>query len=171
MRWLAFLVAGSILALGTAASAAPTTKAVAHLKPAAGSKVGGTIGFASVPGGVRVSGQVTGLTQGSHGFHVHEKGDCSAADFTSAGGHFNPTGDPHAGPTDAKRHVGDMGNIEANKDGVADINYLDPKLSFEGASSVVGKGVIVHANPDDLKTQPTGNAGGRVACGVVEAVE
>jgi Cu-Zn family superoxide dismutase len=124
-----------------------------------------------VPGGVRVSGQVTGLTQGSHGFHVHEKGDCSAADFTSAGGHFNPSGDPHAGPTDAKRHVGDMGNIEADKDGVADINYLDPKLSFEGASSVVGKGVIVHANPDDLKTQPTGNAGGRVACGVVEAVE
>jgi len=171
MRSLGFLVAGSILALGAAASAAPSQKAVAVLKPPAGGNVAGTVGFAAVEGGVRVSGRVTGLTPGSHGFHVHEKGDCSAADFTSAGGHFNPTGDPHAGPTEAKRHAGDMGNIEANKDGVAEINYLDTKLGFEGASNVVGRGVIVHANADDLKTQPTGNAGGRVACGVVEAVQ
>jgi Cu-Zn family superoxide dismutase len=169
MRSLTFLVAGSILAVGAPASAG--SKAVAILKPAAGGNVAGTIGFAAVEGGVRVSGRVTGLSPGTHGFHVHEKGDCSAADFTSAGGHLNPTGDPHAGPTDPKRHAGDMGNIEANKDGVAEINYLDPKLSFEGASSVVGKGVVVHANADDLKTQPTGNAGGRVACGVVDKVE
>ena len=171
MKSLAFLVVGSFLALGGAASADSGKKAVAVLKPAAGGSVAGTIGFAAVEGGVRVSGRITGLTPGSHGFHVHEKGDCSAADFTSAGGHFNPTGDPHAAPTEAKRHAGDMGNVEANKDGVAEVNYLDTKLSFAGASSVVGRGVIVHANPDDFKTQPTGNAGGRVACGVVEAVQ
>jgi superoxide dismutase, Cu-Zn family len=170
MKSSALLIAGSILAFGSAVSAAPGRKAVAVLKSADGAGVAGTIGFAAVEGGVRVSGRVTGLTPGSHGFHVHEKGDCSAADFTSAGGHFNPSGDPHAGPTDAKRHAGDMGNIEADKDGVAEINYLDAKLSFEGAESLVGRGVIVHAKPDDLKTQPTGNAGGRVACGVIEEV-
>jgi Cu-Zn family superoxide dismutase len=169
MRSIWLLAAASILATGALTSAADSGKAVAVLKPAAGGTVAGSIGFAKVDGGVRVSGKITGLAPGSHGFHVHEKGDCSAADFTSAGGHFNPTGDPHAGPTEAKRHAGDMGNIEANKDGVAEVNYVDSKLSFDGASNVVGKGVIVHANADDLKTQPTGNAGGRVACGVVEA--
>jgi superoxide dismutase, Cu-Zn family len=171
MRSISLLAAASVLGLGAVASAATPDKAVAILKPAAGGKVAGTIGFAKVDGGVRVSGKVTGLTPGSHGFHVHEKGDCSAADFTSAGGHFNPTGDPHAAPTEAKRHAGDMGNIEADKDGVADINYVDSKLSFDGATSVVGKGVIVHEKADDMKTQPTGAAGARVACGVVEGVQ
>jgi len=170
MRSLA-LLAASTLTIAALASAGPSHKAAAVLKPAAGSNVAGTVNFTHADGGVRVSGRITGLTPGSHGFHVHEKGDCSAADFASAGGHFNPSGDPHAGPKDAKRHAGDMGNIEANKEGVAEIDYVDPKLSFEGATNVVGRGVIVHANADDLKTQPTGNAGGRVACGVVEKVE
>ena len=88
-----------------------------------------------------------------------------------SGGHFNPAGDPHAGPHDAKRHAGDLGNVEANKDGVADVEYVDPVLSFEGPTSVLGRGVIVHAAADDFKTQPTGNAGGRVACGVVGAAK
>jgi Cu-Zn family superoxide dismutase len=85
----------------------------------------------------------------------------------SAGGHFNPTGMPHAGPTAGKRHVGDLGNIEANEKGVAKVDLVDPALSFSGATSIIGRSLIVHAKPDDLKTPPAGNAGDRVACGVI----
>jgi Cu-Zn family superoxide dismutase len=158
-----------VAALGLAATvaASPVTRATAVLKAATGGKVDGTVTFTKVEGGLKVSARISGLTPGTHGFHVHEFGDCSAADFTSAGGHFNPAGEPHAGPKDAKRHAGDMGNVEADKDGVAQIEYVDPVLSFEGPASVLGRGVIVHAAADDLKTQPTGNAGGRLACAVV----
>ena len=165
------LVVVSAVALATAVSAAPVARATAVLQSAAGGKVGGTITFTKAEGGVKVAAHITGLTPGSHGFHVHEFGDCSAADFTSAGGHFNPAGDPHAGPKDAKRHAGDMGNIEANQEGVADVDYVDPMLAFDGPTSVLGRGVIVHAAADDFKTQPTGNAGGRLACGVVGATK
>jgi superoxide dismutase, Cu-Zn family len=155
----------------TAKAAAPAPVAPNHgiavLYPAQDGKVAGTIHFKKEAGGVRVSGTVTGLAAGAHGFHIHEFGDCSAADFTSAGGHFNPTGDPHGAPKDARRHEGDLGNIEAKSDGSATIDYVDSKLGFTGAQSILGRGVIVHANPDDFKTQPTGNAGGRVACGVI----
>jgi Cu-Zn family superoxide dismutase len=165
------LVAVAAATLAASASAGSVTRAAAVLKSAAGSSVMGTVTFAQAEGGVKVTARIAGLTPGTHGFHVHEFGDCSAADFTSAGGHFNPAGDPHAGPKDAKRHAGDLGNVEANKDGVAEVDYVDAKLSFDGPTSVLGRGVIVHAAADDLKTQPTGNAGGRVACGVVGAVK
>ena len=161
----------SAAALATAVSAGPVTRASAVLRSAAGGKVEGTVTFTKAEGGVRVSAHITGLAPGTHGFHVHEFGDCSAADFASAGGHFNPAGDPHAGPKDAKRHAGDMGNVEANKDGAADVDYVDPVLSFDGPTSILGRGVVVHAAPDDFRTQPTGNAGGRVACGVVGATK
>jgi len=156
-----------LAAVPVAAVAAPVTKAVAVVNPLSASGVSGQVTFAKAEGGVKVTVKVAGLKPGSHGFHIHEFGDCSAADGTSAGGHFNPTGDPHAGPKEAKRHEGDMGNIEADKDGAATLDYVDPKLSFEGPGSVLGRGIIVHAAPDDFKTQPTGNAGGRVGCGVV----
>ena len=145
----------------------PVTHAVAVLHPAKDGKVEGTLHFRKEAAGVKVTGKVTGLAPGNHGFHIHEFGDCSAAGFTSAGGHFNPAGNPHGGPKDAKRHEGDMGNVEAGADGSATIDYTDNELRFEGSQSILGRGVIVHANPDDFKTQPTGNAGGRVACGVV----
>src|SRR4029077_4079132 len=90
---------------------------------------------------------------------------CSAADFASAGGHFNPTGVPHAGPKDATHHAGDFGNVEAGADGTVTIDYTDAGGGFEGRRSVLGRGVVVHANPDDLKSQPSGNAGGRLAWG------
>src|SRR4030095_16873108 len=138
-------------------------RAVAVLHPTQGNSVEGKVTFSAVAGGVKVNAHITGLTAGKHGFHIHEFGDCSAPDGASAGGHFTPSGDPHAGPTDAKRHAGDMGNIEANKEGVADIEYVDAKASLEGAGSILGRGVIVHANPDDFKTQPNGNARGRGA--------
>src|SRR5690606_12977997 len=103
-----------------ATAAQEITKAVAVLSPASGSKVSGTVTFTQVENGVRVVAEVRGLdADGTHGFHVHEFGDCSAPDATSAGGHFNPTGAPHGAPTDEKRHVGDMGNLEADGQGVA----------------------------------------------------
>ncbi len=153
-----------------AAAPVPSTPvhAIAVLHPTVGSAVAGTVRFEAAPsGGVTVTVGLTGLSAGKHGFHVHEFGDCSAADATSAGGHFNPTGHPHAGPTDAVRHAGDLGNVEAAADGAASLSWTDPHMSLTGPHGVIGHAVIVHANPDDLQTQPTGNAGGRVACGVI----
>lgn len=166
------LVSAAALALSAAAAPAPAVNhGIAVLIPAAGSTVKGTVHFKKEGAGVRVTGTFTGLSAGAHGFHIHEFGDCSAADFTSAGGHFNPSASPHGAPTDAKRHEGDMGNITATADGNGSVDYVDSKLGFQGAKSVIGRGVVVHANPDDFKTQPTGNAGGRVACGVIGAAK
>ena len=153
-------------AIGNAMGGA-TEKAVAVLHPTEGSKVAGTITFTKAGGGVKISGQINGLTPGKHGFHVHEFGDCSAPDGTSAGGHFNPTGQPHAAPTESARHAGDLGNVTADASGKATVDYTDTHATLDGAGGVVGRGLIVHAKEDDLKTQPTGDAGGRLACGVI----
>lgn len=142
-------------------------KAVVELNPASGSNVRGTVTFRETKHGIRVEAAVTGLTPGLHGFHIHEKGDCSAPDATSAGGHFNPAGQPHGGPTDFLRHSGDLGNLTANDKGEAKFSALEPKLTFDGPSSIIGRAVIVHEKPDDLKSQPAGNAGPRIACGVI----
>jgi superoxide dismutase, Cu-Zn family len=157
-----------VLALPAVAfAAAPVTKALAALAPLSGSKVAGTVTFTKAESGLKISGKITGLTPGKHGFHVHEFGDCTAPDGASAGGHFNPTDEPHASPKDAHRHTGDLGNIEANAEGTATVDFVDSKATFEGPNSILGRGLIVHAGEDDLKTQPTGNAGGRLACAVI----
>ncbi len=143
------------------------TSAITVLLPTEGSKVGGTITFTKTDGGIHVEGQVTGLTEGKHGFHIHEFGDTTSTDGKSAGGHFNPTGEKHGGPTAEHRHEGDFGNIEAGSDGVAKVNFTDKHLTFEGDKSILGRGVVIHAKADDLTTQPTGDAGGRVAVGVI----
>ncbi len=143
------------------------TSAVAVLIPTEGNDVHGTVRFTKVAGGVRVVADVTGLTPGAHGFHVHEFGDASSADGTAAGGHFNPAHGNHGGPADAQRHAGDLGNLEADASGHATLDHVDAGLSLDGGNSIIGRGLIVHASPDDLKTQPTGNAGKRVACGVI----
>jgi Cu-Zn family superoxide dismutase len=142
-------------------------KALAVLSPTKGSSVSGMVTFETTDKGTRVVAKISGLSPGKHGFHIHEYGDCSSADGTSAGGHFNPAGMPHSGPMMEKRHVGDMGNIEADEDGNATLDYVDPVISLTGPHSVIGYGVIVHAKEDDLKSQPTGDAGGRMACGVI----
>jgi Cu-Zn family superoxide dismutase len=144
-----------------------THRAIAVLHPTEGSNVNGTVVFAEVDGGVQVIAELQGLSPGNHGFHIHEFGDCSAPDATSAGGHFNPMGSPHAGPEDAVRHAGDLGNILAGSDGKARLEWVDPVLRLSGQDSVVGRAVVVHAGEDDLASQPSGNAGPRVACGVV----
>ena len=145
--------------------------ATATLQPAKDKKVSGTVTFTEKDGSVEVAVDIQGLTPGPHGFHVHEKGDCSAPDFSSAGGHFNPQGHPH-GPPDApadKRHAGDFGNLTADESGNAKTTLTMEGVTLaEGESSVVGKAVVVHEKADDLKSQPSGDAGGRVACGVIE---
>lgn len=144
------------------------TKAVAVLHATKkGGDVHGKVTFTQTPKGVLVEGTIEGLTPGLHGFHVHEFGDCSSDDAMSAGGHFNPTNQPHAGPHADKRHVGDLGNIEANDKGVAKIDLVDTAITFSGATSIIGRGLIVHAKADDLKSAPAGAAGDRVACGVI----
>lgn len=153
------------------AAASPLVKGAASviLEPTQGSQVRGTITFTGVQGGVRVVADLSGLTPGAHGFHVHDKGDCSAPDATSAGGHFNPGNTPHGAPDAEKHHAGDLGNITAGDDGKAHLDQVFPFLSLTGPDSIVGRGFIVHAGKDDMTTQPTGNAGARAACGVIKA--
>jgi Cu-Zn family superoxide dismutase len=141
--------------------------AICVLHPTEGNDVTGTVTFEQTEGGVKVVAQVEGLTPGKHGFHIHTYGDCSAPDATSAGGHFNPEDEPHGAPSDMQRHVGDLGNIEANEEGIANMEMIDPKLTLSGKNSIVGRAIIVHQGEDDLESQPTGNAGPRVACGVI----
>src|SRR5439155_20140757 len=130
-------------------SSAPL-KAVAVLHPTAGNKVSGTVTLTEVADGVQIHADITGLTAGKHGFHVHEFGDCSAADASSAGAHFNPTKKPHAGPDATERHVGDMGNVEADASGKAKLEYVDHEMSLTNdQTSVIGRSVIVHAKADD----------------------
>lgn len=142
--------------------------ATAHLHPTRGSKVEGIVTFTMVPGGVRIIADVDHLTPGKHGFHIHEFGDCSAPDGSSAGGHFNPTGAKHGAPDALDRHVGDLGNLVADKDGHAHFEVVDKIISLNGPHTIVGRSVIVHALPDDYVSQPAGNAGGRVACGIID---
>lgn len=142
-------------------------QAVAEIHPASNSGVSGRVSFVQEKEGVRVIAELNGLKPGVHGFHIHEKGDCSAPDAASAGGHFNPTNAPHAGPDDEKRHIGDLGNVVADQNGHATYERLDKMLTFEGPHSILGKSVIVHEKDDDFKTQPTGNAGSRIGCGVI----
>lgn len=158
----------------TTATADRTPMATAQLVATEGNTVSGTITFMQEASGVRVQGTIMGLTPGEHGFHVHENGDCGPGpDGTpagAAGGHFAPSGSPHGAPTAAagQRHEGDLGNVTAGDDGSVTVDMIDPVLTLEGPNGIVGKALIVHANPDDLTTQPTGNAGGRVSCGIIQ---
>jgi Cu-Zn family superoxide dismutase len=143
-------------------------EAVAVLVPMKASGVAGTIVLKQEKGHAMVTGEVTGLKPGKHGFHIHMFGDLRAADGMSAGGHYNPHGHPHGGPESHDRHEGDLGNIEANAQGVAKVN-----VKAEGVilNDVVGRTVVVHGDADDLKSQPAGNAGPRIALGVIGLAE
>lgn len=148
-------------------SATNFTKAIAVVHPTEGNDVSGTVSFEKVEDGVRVKGDFEGLSRGRHGFHIHEYGDCSASDGTSAGGHYNPTGNKHGSPTQDDRHMGDMGNLVASEDGTGSINYVDPKIVLNGNNSIIGHAVVVHGGEDDLESQPSGAAGPRIGCGVI----
>lgn len=163
----------TMLSLPLAASAASTV-AHADLKPTTGSSTAGRILFTQDGEIIRITGAISGLKPGSkHGFHVHAKGDCSAPDGSSAGGHFHLDGQKHGASGSKDVHVGDMGNIEANDKGVADVDLILPAsqmtLADGAAHNIIGRGLIVHKGADDLQTQPTGNAGDRAACAVIKA--
>ncbi len=143
--------------------------ATAILAPTKGNAVSGTVNFTQKGDVVLVEAKVNGLKpNGTNGIHIHEKGNCSAADASSAGGHFNPTSSQHGGPTGATRHGGDLGNLKADANGYAQLSEEVSGLAL-GAdpNSIIGRAVIVHAGADDLKTQPSGNSGARVACGLI----
>jgi Cu-Zn family superoxide dismutase len=162
------------LAVGTAALAGCAAMrsqvvATAPLQPTAGNTASGTVRFVQAGGRVQVSGEVRGLKPGAeHGFHVHEKGDCSSGDGMSTGGHFNPDGKPHGQHGLGAHHAGDLPPLKADSAGVARFSFDSNTISIgTGPSDVVGKGLIVHRDPDDYRTQPTGNAGPRLACAVI----
>lgn len=144
--------------------------AQAILKPTQGNMAAGTVAFHPSGAGVRVVARVSGLTPGAHGFHIHDKGDCSAPDGTSAGGHFNPMGKPHGNPAHADHHVGDLPQLVADASGNATLDVvLEGPVIGQGGAGIIGRAVIIHASADDFTTQPTGNSGARVACGVIAA--
>jgi superoxide dismutase, Cu-Zn family len=151
----------------TSTMAAEVNKGIAVLSPAPGANVQGTVTFEKTPGGIKIVADVSGLTPGKHGFHIHEFGDCSTKDFSSAGPHFMVAGQSHGSPTDSASHEGDMGNLVADSTGHAHMELVDPHLSFSGANSILGRAVIIHEKDDDLKTQPSGNSGARIACGTI----
>ena len=167
------LTAAAVVFLGGCAGmgGGAGAEAVAELRPTAGNSTSGTINFTQQGDGVLVKLRISGLKPGQeHGFHIHEKGDCSSSDGTSAGGHYNPAGKPH-GPQDADHHAGDLPALKADANGVATASYRVAGIGVgSGAADIVGKGLIVHAQPDDYKTQPTGNAGARIACAVIDKV-
>jgi len=141
--------------------------AVAVIHPTEGNNASGVVTFSQQKDGVKVTATIKGLTVGEHGFHIHAFGDCACADGTCAGDHFNPTNKPHGGPDSKERHIGDMGNIVADQQGNASYEYVDQVMTLNGPHSIIGRAVIVHAQRDDLVSQPTGDAGARVGCGVI----
>ena len=156
----------------------PRTVASVQLSSASGgepqpnpqSPVQGTLNFSEVRGIVSVNGTITGLTPNArHAFHVHEKGDCSKPDFTSAGSHYNPTQQPHGAWDGAKHHVGDMPQLMSDAKGTATVSFNSDSMRLRGPETIIGKAVIVHRDPDDVNAQPVGNAGPRLACGVIKA--
>ncbi|KAF9452976.1 hypothetical protein P691DRAFT_755999 [Macrolepiota fuliginosa MF-IS2] len=151
------------------------TKAVVVLRPEGDSKVTGSIIFEQIAQGVPVTitGDVRGLPPNAkRGFHVHQWGDL-ADGCTSAGPHFNPHEKTHGAPSDTARHVGDLGNIQSDDEGAARFSFRDGAISLSGISNVIGRAVVVHAGTDDLgrggneESLKTGNAGARIACGVI----
>lgn len=156
----------SILALAVEAA---EPGAVAVLMPTAGNTISGEVLFTPISGGLHVHAHVEGFSAGSiHGFHIHQYGDLRSVDGMSAGGHFNPGGHKHGAPAGAEHHAGDLGNLTANAAGIADVDLDLPGMSItEGQQAIVGHAVVVHLKEDDLTSQPVGNAGARIAVGVI----
>ncbi|SDZ24645.1 superoxide dismutase, Cu-Zn family [Lysobacter sp. yr284] len=155
----------------TAKPVSTASSASVVLASASGSLVSGKLSVRPMGDGVHITGEIGGLTPNStHAIHIHEKGDCSAADASSAGGHFNPAAQPHGQVDHGAHHAGDMDNLVANADGVAKVDAHASGVTLGGGApnDVAGRAVIVHASADDYKSQPAGNAGARLACGIIK---
>ncbi len=153
-------------------SACATTggpSASAQLQPTRGNSTSGEVRFVQHGAKVRVSGEVRGLKPGAeHGFHIHDKGDCSSGDGMSTGGHYNPGGHKHGSHGRGEHHAGDLPSLKADASGVARFSFESTSIGVgSGSADIVGRGLIVHRDPDDYTTQPTGNAGPRLACAVI----
>ncbi len=156
------------------ATAVPTmTSNVAGAQLAGPGGATAVVTFSEEPGGVHVVARIEGAKAGTHGFHVHAGGSCDAPDFTTAGDHFNPGNTPHGGPTAPQHHAGDFGNVEVGADGTGNVDLVTAELTLGsgGANDVLGKALILHEGADDLTTQPSGNSGARIACGVVQRAQ
>ena len=161
---------GALVGLSCASQPSDGARATSTIESRSGSRVTGKATFTELPaGGTKAEVWIENATPGVHGLHLHEKGDCSAPDASSAGPHFNAAGNPHAGPLDPKHHNGDFGNITIASDGKGHLQVTSDMLTVKpGPNSVVGKSVVFHEKTDDLKTQPSGDAGGRFGCGVIQ---
>ena len=167
MLLVASVITGLMACATISITTKPATKAVAVIQPLQGSGAKGIVTFIQEGSGLRVIAEITGLSPGKHGFHIHEFGDGTAADGTSLGGHFNPSNTMHGGPEDKERHVADLGNIEADKSGRAKYNRLDSQISLYGRNSIIGRSIVIKEKADDYKTQPGGGAGQRIAYGII----
>lgn len=170
---LAGACAAALVAIGAGCALMPAAGpgAQAQLMPRSGSAVSGTVGFTQRGDKLVMTGEVRGLRPNAeHGFHVHERGDCSAPDASSAGGHFNPDAKPHGRAGQGQHHAGDVPNLKADANGVARVDVELSWLSLAGATNgVIGRSLVVHRDPDDYRSQPAGNSGPRVACGLIVA--
>lgn len=184
MRQIRFLLPATVAVMLAACASAPKAPAPvpappavstaqlaeANLSPASASLVSGRLALVPEPGGVHISGLIGGLQPMQQpAFHVHERGDCSSVDASSAGNHFNPTAQPHGRPGSGTHHLGDMDNLRADAQGRAnvDIHLKGVTLGGGAANDIAGRALIVHAHPDDHHSQPAGNAGVRIACGII----
>ncbi|MCX5924598.1 MAG: superoxide dismutase family protein [Candidatus Dependentiae bacterium] len=132
-----------------------------------GNQITGSAQFTQEKKGVHVVATIHGLTEGKHGFHIHKYGNCGGDNGTCAGDHFNPTSAPHGAPTDTHVHVGDLGNVVADEHGNAVYDEINYHIALSGPHSIIGRSIIVHQDEDDLHSQPTGNSGNRIGCGVI----
>jgi superoxide dismutase, Cu-Zn family len=169
VRLLRLTVAAMALG-GCETTPTESMRAAAQLQPTKGNTATGTATFQQTGSRVRMVAEVSGLRPDrEHGFHIHEAGDCGSGDGMSAKGHFNPHMKPHGHHASGERHAGDLPALKADQNGRARLEHeLDIISVSPGAASIVGRGLIVHADPDDYKTQPTGNAGARLACAVIQ---
>jgi Cu-Zn family superoxide dismutase len=165
------MVLGMLLAGAGCASSKSGPAAMATLTPTTGQTANGTVHFTQQSdGSVEVQVDLMGVPPGVHGFHVHEKGDCGD-DAKNAGGHFNPTSMAHGAPDASSHHAGDFGNVTADSGGNVHASFTTRSITVtDGTTSVIGHAIVLHGNPDDLTSQPAGNAGPRIACGIVTAM-
>ncbi len=169
-RAILIALSSSLLLAACASVPGSSPNATAKLEARSGSAVAGTVSFTQVGAKVRVAAEVSGLTPGEHGFHIHESGDCSAPDAASAKGHFNPAGRQHGYHSAAERHVGDLPNLIADASGNAKMGVELSQLELaQSPTGIYARSVVIHADPDDYKSQPAGNSGKRIACGTIVA--